>query len=195
MFALSNAVSFQNISKTYATPRGELHALRSVSFDIEEGEFFGSLGPSTGRQNPPLSVLAGLAKATGGVRACMGHDVQADYQAARRALGVVPQELVFDPFFTVRASVSIPVRATLVSGNNDSWIDELLHSLGGDRQKQRPNTAPTLRRMKRAACRAGFWCTSHKSSCLMQRTAGVEELRQTLWQFVSQLNKQAAPRR
>ena len=94
-----SAVSFQNVSKTYRTSRGDFQALRSVSFDIEPGEFFGLLGPNGAGKTTLISILAGLASPTSGRVTVLGHDVQSDYRAARRHLGVVPQELVFDPFF------------------------------------------------------------------------------------------------
>jgi ABC-2 type transport system ATP-binding protein len=68
-------------------------------------------------------------RATEGRVTVMGHDVVADYAAARRSLGIVPQELVFDPFFTVREALRIQSGYFGVRGN-DAWIDELLHSLG-----------------------------------------------------------------
>src|SRR4051812_43215024 len=101
------AVSFQSVSKIYAGPRGRFHALDGVSFDIEEGEFFGLLGPNGAGKTTLISVLAGLARASGGRVLVRGHDVQQEYAQARRQLGVVPQELVFDPFFTVREALRI----------------------------------------------------------------------------------------
>ena len=123
------AVSFQNVSKTYNTPRGEFQALKSVSFDIEQGEFFGLLGPNGAGKTTLISVLAGLATATSGRVSVQGHDVQTDYQAARRSLGVVPQELVFDPFFNVREALRFQSGYFGIQ-KNDLWIDELLQSLG-----------------------------------------------------------------
>ncbi|MCB2017803.1 MAG: ABC transporter ATP-binding protein, partial [Hydrogenophaga sp.] len=99
------AVSFQNVSKTYPSARGDLHALKGVSFDVEQGEFFGLLGPNGAGKTTLISILAGLSRASGGHALVQGHDVQTDYAAARRALGVVPQELVFDPFFSVREAL------------------------------------------------------------------------------------------
>src|SRR5215212_12083470 len=102
------AISFQSVSKTYPTARGaSLKALDDVSFDIEEGEFFGLLGPNGAGKTTLISILAGLARASAGSVSVLGHDVQSDYAAARRKIGVVPQELVFDPFFTVREALRI----------------------------------------------------------------------------------------
>ena len=125
------AVSFQAVAKVYpgANPGQVLRALDGVSFDIEAGEFFGLLGPNGAGKTTLISILAGLARATGGQVRVHGHDVVADYAAARRQLGIVPQELVFDPFFSVHEAL------VLQSGyfgvrNNGAWIDELLHHLG-----------------------------------------------------------------
>ena len=103
------AISFQSVSKVYAASgkpgSRPLQALDNVSFDIEEGEFFGLLGPNGAGKTTLISILAGLARASAGRVLVHGFDVQADYAQARRHLGIVPQELVFDPFFTVREAL------------------------------------------------------------------------------------------
>src|SRR6185369_7165867 len=96
------AVSFQNVSKIYSSARGEVRALQGVGFDIPQGEFFGLLGPNGAGKTTLISILAGLSRASGGQVRVHGHDVVSDYALARRCLGIVPQELVFDPFFSVR---------------------------------------------------------------------------------------------
>ncbi|WP_288013192.1 ABC transporter ATP-binding protein, partial [Diaphorobacter sp.] len=123
------AVSFQSISKSFSTPRGPFQALQDVSLDIEEGEFFGLLGPNGAGKTTLISILAGLARATSGRVSVLGHDVQTQFADARRLLGVVPQELVFDPFFNVRETLRIQSGYFGVK-NNDAWIDELLENLG-----------------------------------------------------------------
>ena len=95
-----NAIHFDSISKVYQGARGTFKALDGVSFEIAPGEFFGLLGPNGAGKTTLISVLAGLSRATGGRATVMGHDVVADYAAARKSLGIVPQELVFDPFFS-----------------------------------------------------------------------------------------------
>src|SRR5690606_3382363 len=107
ILASMSAISFQNITKHYASNGRVVNALNGVSFDIEAGEFFGLLGPNGAGKTTLISILAGLSRASGGQIKVQGHDVAADYQAARRALGVVPQELVFDPFFSVRETLRI----------------------------------------------------------------------------------------
>ena len=183
-----SAVSFQNVSKTYSTPRGDLHALQSVSFDIEPGEFFGLLGPNGAGKTTLISVLAGLARATSGRVLVHGSDVQADYAAARRQLGVVPQELVFDPFFNVREALRIQSGYFGIR-NNDDWIDELLEGLGLA-DKASANMRQLSGGMKRRVLIAQALVHKPPVIVLDEPTAGVDvELRQTLWQFVSDLNK------
>ena len=182
------AVSFQNVSKSYATPRGTLQALRSVSFDIEPGEFFGLLGPNGAGKTTLISILAGLARASEGRVTVLGHDVQSDYQAARRLLGVVPQELVFDPFFNVREALRIQSGYFGIR-RNDDWIDELLTGLGLA-DKAEANMRQLSGGMKRRVLIAQALVHKPPVIVLDEPTAGVDvELRQTLWQFVSGLNK------
>ena len=123
------AISFQSVSKTYVTDRGPFQALDGVRFDIEPGEFFGLLGPNGAGKTTLISILAGLSKATAGAVTVHGFDVKTQAAQARRQLGVVPQELVFDPFFNVRETLRFQSGYFGVA-HNDEWIDELLHSLG-----------------------------------------------------------------
>ncbi|WP_302172614.1 ABC transporter ATP-binding protein [uncultured Hydrogenophaga sp.] len=182
------AVSFQNVSKTYRTARGAFQALSSVSFDIEPGEFFGLLGPNGAGKTTLISILAGLSRATEGRVTVLGHDVQADYQAARRQLGVVPQELVFDPFFNVREALRIQSGYFGVR-HNDDWIDELLTGLGLA-DKANANMRQLSGGMKRRVLIAQALVHKPPVIVLDEPTAGVDvELRQTLWQFISGLNK------
>ncbi len=183
------AVSFQNVSKTYRSARGELQALRGVSFDIEAGEFFGLLGPNGAGKTTLISILAGLARASGGRVQVMGHDVQTDYAAARRALGVVPQELVFDPFFNVRETLRLQSGYFGIR-HNDDWIDELLAGLGLA-DKADANMRQLSGGMKRRVLVAQALVHKPPVIVLDEPTAGVDvELRQTLWQFIRQLNRQ-----
>ncbi len=185
------AVAFQNVSKTYSTPRGALHALQSVSFDIEPGEFFGLLGPNGAGKTTLISILAGLVSADGGRVLVHGHDVRADYQTARRQLGVVPQELVFDPFFSVREALRFQSGYFGIR-RNDLWIDELLAGLGLS-DKASANMRQLSGGMKRRVLVALALVHKPPVIVLDEPTAGVDvELRQTLWQFVSQLNKQGS---
>ena len=183
------AVRFQNVSKVYSGARGPLRALDGVSFDIEQGEFFGLLGPNGAGKTTLISVLAGLARASGGSVTVMGHDVVADYPAARKSLGIVPQELVFDPFFSVRETLRIQSGYFGVR-RNDDWIDELLHHLGLA-DKAGTNMRQLSGGMKRRVLVAQALVHRPPVIVLDEPTAGVDvELRQTLWQFISRLNQQ-----
>ena len=186
------AISFRNVSKTYRSARAEVRALDEVSFDIQAGEFFGLLGPNGAGKTTLISILAGLASATRGHVSVLGHDVVADYAAARRSLGIVPQELVFDPFFTVREALRIQggyfgMRADAKA--NDAWIDELLHHLGLS-DKASANMRALSGGMKRRVLVAQALVHRPPVIVLDEPTAGVDvELRQTLWQFIARLNK------
>ena len=183
------AVSFQAVTKTYSTARGDFRALDGVGFDIAEGEFFGLLGPNGAGKTTLISVLAGLVRASSGRVAVRGFDVQKDYAMARRQLGVVPQELVFDPFFTVREALRIQSGYFGVRGN-DAWIDELLESLGLS-DKAHANMRQLSGGMKRRVLVAQALVHRPPVIVLDEPTAGVDvELRQTLWQFIARLNRE-----
>ena len=164
-------------------------ALDSVSLDIEEGEFFGLLGPNGAGKTTMISILAGLTRPTGGAVSVLGSDVQRDFADARRKLGVVPQELVFDPFFNVREMLRIQSGYFGVK-NNDAWIDELLDSLGLT-DKAEANMRQLSGGMKRRVLVAQALVHKPPVIVLDEPTAGVDvELRQTLWAFIAKLNKQ-----
>lgn len=183
------AISFQSVSKTYATARGPFQALDGVRFDIEPGEFFGLLGPNGAGKTTLISILAGLGKATAGAVTVHGFDVNTQAAQARRQLGVVPQELVFDPFFNVRETLRFQSGYFGVK-HNDDWIDELLHSLGLA-DKANHNMRQLSGGMKRRVLVAQALVHKPPVIVLDEPTAGVDvELRQTLWQFIAKLNKQ-----
>ena len=187
------AISFQNVGKTYTSPRGAVHALDDVSFDIEPGEFFGLLGPNGAGKTTLISILAGLARASRGKVSVLGHDVVTDFATARRSLGIVPQELVFDPFFSVREALRIQggyfgVRTDKRA--NDAWIDELLENLGLA-DKANANMRQLSGGMKRRVLVAQALVHRPPVIVLDEPTAGVDvELRQTLWQFIARLNRE-----
>jgi ABC-2 type transport system ATP-binding protein len=182
------AISFQSVSKTFQTARGPFQALDGVSFDIEQGEFFGLLGPNGAGKTTLISILAGLAKATSGTVSVLGTNVNTQAAEARKKLGVVPQELVFDPFFNVREALRFQSGYFGVT-NNDAWIDELLESLGLS-DKANHNMRQLSGGMKRRMLVAQALVHKPPVIVLDEPTAGVDvELRQTLWQFIAKLNK------
>ena len=179
-----HAIEIIDVTKRY----GELQALAGVSLSVEPGEFFGLLGPNGAGKTTLISILAGLSRATSGVVRIMGHDVTSGYRGARSALGVVPQELVFDPFFTVRETL------TFQSGyfglrDNGAWIDEVLENLDLT-AKANTNMRALSGGMKRRVLVAQALVHKPPVIVLDEPTAGVDvELRQSLWRFIRRLNR------
>ena len=178
------AIQISNIEKYYKS----LRALGGVSLTIEQGEFFGLLGPNGAGKTTLISIIAGLIRADAGSVSIHGHDVVTDYRAARKLLGVVPQELVFDPFFSVRETLR------MTSGyyglkNNDQWIDEVMHHLDLT-NKADTNMRALSGGMKRRVLVAQALVHKPPVIVLDEPTAGVDvELRQTLWKFIARLNR------
>ena len=181
---MTHAIAVTDVTKRY----GGLQALAGVSLTVAPGEFFGLLGPNGAGKTTLISILAGLAQASSGTARIMGHDVAGDYRAARRALGVVPQELVFDPFFTVRETL------TIQSGyfglrHNRAWIDEILENLDLA-DKADTNMRALSGGMKRRVLVAQALVHKPPVIVLDEPTAGVDvELRQALWRFILRLNR------
>ena len=189
------AISFQSVSKTYPSFKNSngpaVRALDNVSFDIQQGEFFGLLGPNGAGKTSLISILAGLSRAGSGRVEVHGHDVAADFADARRMLGVVPQELVFDPFFTVREALRIQSGYFGIK-KNDAWIDELLANLGLA-DKANANMRQLSGGMKRRVLVAQALVHKPQVIVLDEPTAGVDvELRQALWQFIARLNREGS---
>ena len=179
------AIQITNVEKSYQS----LKALGGVSLSIEEGEFFGLLGPNGAGKTTLISILAGLNRADSGSVTIQGHDVVTDYRAARKNIGVVPQELVFDPFFTVRETLRMQSGYFGVK-NNDKWIDEVMENLDLT-NKADVNMRALSGGMKRRVLVAQALVHKPPVIVLDEPTAGVDvELRQTLWKFIARLNRQ-----
>lgn len=178
------AVSFAGVVKRF----GAFTALDGVDLEIAEGEFFGLLGPNGAGKTTLISCLAGLARPDQGRISVLGRDVARDYQAARRLLGVVPQELVFDPFFTVRETLRIQA-AYFGVARCDDWIDEILANLDLT-DKADTNMRRLSGGMKRRVLVAQALVHRPPVIVLDEPTAGVDvELRQGLWRFIRRLNQ------
>jgi ABC-2 type transport system ATP-binding protein len=178
------AIQVEHLSKSYNGTR----ALDAVSLTVGQGEFFGLLGPNGAGKTTLINILAGLVLASGGTAQVLGHDVVRDYRSTRRALGVVPQELVFDPFFTVREAL------VFQSGyfglrDNRGWIEEVMRNLDlTDRAST--NMRALSGGMKRRVLVAQALVHKPPVIVLDEPTAGVDvELRQALWQFIRRLNR------
>ena len=178
------AIEVERVSKTY----GALRALDGVSLTVGQGEFFGLLGPNGAGKTTLINTLAGLVRASSGSARILGHDVVGDYRAARRALGVVPQELVFDPFFTVREALTFQSGYFGLSDNR-GWIDEVMHHLDLTSRAE-TNMRALSGGMKRRVLVAQALVHKPPVIVLDEPTAGVDvELRQALWHFVRRLNR------
>lgn len=169
---------------------GALHALKGVDLEIQQGEFFALLGPNGAGKSTLINLMAGLLRPTSGNLSVMGFDVVSQYQQARHALGVVPQELVFDPFFNVREMLRFQAGYFGKGPENDAWIDEVIECLGLT-DKAHTNMRRLSGGMKRRALIAQALAHKPPVIVLDEPTAGVDvELRHTLWEFIKRLNRE-----
>lgn len=180
---MTPAIKVRQVCKHY----GEVRALADIDLEIDRGEFFALLGPNGAGKTTLINIIAGLSRASSGAIKVMGHDVETQYQAARRMLGVVPQELVFDPFFTVRETLVIQSGYYGIRYNDD-WIDEIIHHLDLS-SKAHTNMRALSGGMKRRVLVAQALVHKPPVIILDEPTAGVDvTLRQTLWGFIRRLN-------
>lgn len=183
---MTPAIKIEQLHKYF----GDLHALKGIDLTIEQGEFFALLGPNGAGKSTLINLLAGLLRPSQGKLSVMGFDVNQQYQQARHALGVVPQELVFDPFFNVREMLRFQAGYFGRGRENDAWIDEVIECLGLT-DKAHTNMRRLSGGMKRRALIAQ--ALAHKPPVLVldEPTAGVDvELRQLLWEFIKRLNRE-----
>jgi ABC-2 type transport system ATP-binding protein len=181
---MTAAIQIDDVHKRF----GQLQALGGIDLEVRHGEFFGLLGPNGAGKTTLINILAGLVRADRGTARVLGHDVRADYRSARRALGVVPQELVFDPFFTVRETLEIQSGYFGIR-NNGAWIDEVMEHLDLT-GKADANMRSLSGGMKRRVLVAQALVHKPAVIVLDEPTAGVDvELRQGLWQFIRSLNR------
>ncbi|MBI5449858.1 MAG: ABC transporter ATP-binding protein [Gammaproteobacteria bacterium] len=182
---MTAAITITAVDKHY--PR--VRALDGIDLTIEQGEFFGLLGPNGAGKSTLINIIAGLTRASRGQVAVLGHDVVSDYRAARRLIGIVPQELVFDPFFTVREVLQIQAGYFGLGRAIDPWIDEVLEALKLS-DKANSNMRSLSGGMKRRVLIAQALVHQPQVVVLDEPTAGVDvELRRLLWEFVSGLHR------
>ncbi len=178
------AILASNVHKRY--PR--VHAIDGIDLEIRQGEFIGLLGPNGAGKSTLINIIAGLTRADSGRVAVMGHDVVSDYREARKRLGVVPQELVFDAFFTVREVLRIQSGYFGFGRDNDDWIDRLLTELQLT-DKADANMRTLSGGMKRRVLIAQALVHRPDVIVLDEPTAGVDiEVRRLLWDFISRLH-------
>jgi ABC-2 type transport system ATP-binding protein len=185
------AISIRDLRKTYARTKGEpgKEALKGVSFDVPQGGVFGLLGPNGAGKSTLINILAGLVTKSGGEAEIWGFDIDTNPRNAKRSIGIVPQEIVFDPFFT-------PYEVLENQGGfygvprAERRSEELLEAV---RLADKRNAyARTLSGgMKRRLLIAKAMVHSPPILVLDEPTAGVDvELRRQLWELVSELNAQ-----
>ena len=181
---MKKAIVFKNVSKNYK----QLKAVDSISLTIEKGEFFGLLGPNGAGKSTLINMMAGLVKPSNGSISVMGFNVNKEYQEARHSVGIVPQELVFDPFFNVREMLRFQAGYFGKDKSNDKWVDEVIERLDLT-DKASTNMRKLSGGMKRRALIAQALVHRPPVIVLDEPTAGVDvELRQKLWSFIKELN-------
>lgn len=183
---MKKAIVFKNVSKNYK----QLKAVDGISLTIEKGEFFGLLGPNGAGKSTLINMMAGLVKPSNGSIDVMGFDVNKEYQEARHSVGIVPQELVFDPFFNVREMLRFQAGYFGKDKLNDKWVDEVIERLDLT-DKASTNMRKLSGGMKRRALIAQALVHRPPVIVLDEPTAGVDvELRQKLWSFIKELNNE-----
>jgi ABC-2 type transport system ATP-binding protein len=178
------AIRIESLSKVYA---GGKQALREVSFDVPRGQIFGLLGPNGAGKSTLINILAGLVVKTGGTVDIWGFDIDERPRNAKRSIGVVPQEIIFDPFFTPRETLDIQAGLYGVPAG-ERRSDELLAAM---HLTDKANAyARTLSGgMKRRLLVAKAMVHSPPILVLDEPTAGVDvELRRQLWDYVRKLH-------
>ncbi|CAN4266713.1 CcmA ABC-type multidrug transport system, ATPase component [Methylophilaceae bacterium] len=183
---MTTAIRINRIHKHF----GALHALKGIDLSIEEGEFFALLGPNGAGKSTLINILAGLIKPSSGDISVLDFDVVEQFRQARQLLGIVPQELVFDPFFNVREMLRFQAGYFGRGPENDAWVDEILVGLGLA-DKANTNMRKLSGGMKRRALIAQALAHKPPVIVLDEPTAGVDvELRQTMWAFIKKLNRE-----
>lgn len=177
------AIEIRGVTKSF----GQVRALEGVDLSIDRGEALALLGPNGAGKSTLIHIVAGLSRADAGVVSVLGHDAVRAYRAARRALGVVPQELVFDPFFEVREVLRLQAGYFGLGREQDVWVDELLEALGlADKAGARMRTLSGG--MKRRVLIAQALVHRPEVVVLDEPTAGVDvEMRQALYALCRRL--------
>ncbi len=179
------AIVIDKVEKTY---QGGKQALKGVSFDVPRGSIFGLLGPNGAGKSTLINILAGLVTKTGGHASIWGFDIDAHPRNAKNSIGIVPQEIVFDPFFTPFETLE-NVAGLYGVKKGDRRTMELLNAVHlGDKAHAYARTLSGG--MKRRLLVAKAMVHSPPILVLDEPTAGVDiELRQQLWEYVRELNR------
>ncbi len=181
------AISVKNLEKNY----NKIPALKGISFEVNEGEFFGLLGPNGAGKTTALGILTGLVNKTEGEAKLFGKDVVKDYQEARALIGLVPQEFNFDKFEKVQNILYFNAGYFGIPGKDrNKRIKEVLTQLGLW-EKREVKAMQLSGGMKRKLMIARALMHKPKILILDEPTAGVDvETRKSMWKYIKQLNKQ-----
>lgn len=184
------AIEINNLTKTYQAKAGGAAktALNNISLQIPQGSFFGLLGPNGAGKSTIINILAGLVnKTSGGAKVC-GFDLDTESRQVKYSLGVVPQELILDPFFSVREALELHAGYYGVPKSKRK-TDEIMQALALE-DKAQTSARRLSGGMRRRLLIGKALVHSPKVLILDEPTAGVDiELRQTLWKYVRELNK------
>src|SRR5690606_2463142 len=178
-------VSISNLSKTYASG---FQALKRIDLDIRSGEIFALLGPNGAGKTTLISIVCGLVRASTGIVTVKGHDIVSDWRAARRLIGLVPQELTTESFETVRAQVAFS-RSLFGKPSDPAMIEGLLRDLTLWDKRDTP-IRMLSGGMKRRVLIAKALAHEPRILFLDEPTAGVDvELRRDMWRLVQRLRE------
>ena len=182
------ALSLENVSKTFYRGNESKQALRDVSFTIEQGDFFGLLGPNGAGKSTLIGVLAKTVKLNSGTIKALGFDLETQWRQFKMCLGIVPQEITFDPFLTVYDTLRLQSGYFGLRGNQ-KWIERLLDVL--DLSDKKNSSVMSLSGgLKRRVLIAQAMVHQPPVIVLDEPTAGVDiSLRHRLWEFMADLNR------
>lgn len=182
---MSDALIIKDLQKTY---KGGMQALKGMSFSVKKGEIFGLLGPNGAGKTTTINIMAGVVEKTAGEMTVMGTSIDEDHLAVKRMIGVVPQELVYDRFFTVERTLQFQAGYYGIPDASEK-IDELLKALSLE-DKRHASTAALSGGMKRRLMVAKALVHDPDLVVLDEPTAGVDiELRWSLWEYVRELHQ------
>ncbi len=181
-----SVISVQNLSKVYASGH---QALKSINLEIRRGEIFALLGPNGAGKTTLISIICGIVNASSGSVQADGHDIVRDYRAARRSIGLVPQELTTDAFETVWSTVNFS-RGLFGKPANPALVEQILRELSlWDKKDSR--IMALSGGMKRRVMIAKALSHEPRILFLDEPTAGVDvELRRGMWEMVRRLREQ-----
>lgn len=182
------AIEVVNLSKTYTRGQQKFQALKDVTLDVKQGEFFGLLGPNGAGKSTLISSLAGLIPTDAGTIRFLGKTPAEDRRFTKMAIGIVPQEITFDPFFTVWETLRLQSGFYGLRKNNE-WLDYLLEKTGLT-EKKNEKVSRLSGGMKRRVLIAQALVHRPPIIVLDEPTAGVDvDLRRKLWEFMTELHR------